>query len=152
MVFRYENEFSAPYAHLNYPGFPNMVGMTYINLVKGEFMANQTYKIESDAKTQYFYPRMTFGLHKISIEDSNGAILWSEEVKVEPSDKCDFLKNGRSFIENGNFDKGEASKDLVYPAPVLIHWDGYVKDGLKIRPRSPHFLTIPLDKVLRRVP
>ena len=112
---RYENEFSAPYVKFGYPGFPNKVGMKYINLVKGEFMGNQTLVKSNMFSDDKWLIRMTFGTHKISVESAEGKILWSDVFKIDESDQCDFFNNGKNLIKNGNFDENKKPTQLIYP-------------------------------------
>jgi len=40
LLERYENENSTDFVHLGYPGYPNEAGISWINLIKGEFVSN----------------------------------------------------------------------------------------------------------------
>ena len=87
-----ENELNgntSAYADLGHPGYPNEAGMAYINLVKGEFMTNQTIRNIPNQEEKKYQRHFAYGTYEVTLRDADGNILNQTYQQVTKSPECD---------------------------------------------------------------
>ena len=63
--------------------------------------------------------------------DPNGEIVYESTETIESNSSCNFYEH--NLLTGGDFDDGEVENIWRFPnGKPLIHWDGYIKDGLKV--------------------
>jgi len=136
LLERFENENSTDFVHLGYPGYPNEAGIAWINLIKGEFVSN--FSVEGlPGITSTYNKNMFYGEYVVKVVNPDGEIIFETIESVKYDSKCDFYKGGKNLLNGGDFDDGIID-DIwkITNGKSLIHWDGYIKDGLKVKERS----------------
>ena len=99
-----ENELNgntSAYADLGHPGYPNEAGMAYINLVKGEFMTNQTIRNIPNQEEKKYQRHFAYGTYEVTLRDADGNILNQTYQQVTKSPECDHY-NKVMAIESNN--------------------------------------------------
>ena len=89
------------------------------------------------------YPRvLTHGTYLITVRDPNGTVIHTENRHVPKSSSCDHYNLGANLVTGGEFDSFHDAPyelDPMFSFPnsrMEIHWDGYIKESVRLFDRS----------------